>query len=379
MSSGGNAPEVSDIGSQGGISSDERHPVRPLKGVDGAKYSARRIAARVLFASGAIAAYRRLALWNRAIVLTYHRIMPREEGESKAFEGIRVAPGTFEHQMAYLRKHFHLLALDDLLRHLRNRSPFPPNSCLVTFDDGWRDNYIHAYPALNRYEIPAVVFLTVGHIGTRKRFWQDRTFAILDGIREAAKRTPGLPLRYRNLPGGMKVEELVAWPERKFREEVRKQIHSLKKLPLSRIEPILNEIGATAGMTGGPTSDGDPFLSWEEIEEMHRGGIDFGSHGMSHDILTNITPDEVRKEALESRQIIEKRIQKSVYAFSYPNGDHDPAVKKCIGECGYEIAFGTSRGFTGAEDDRFSVKRVNVNDDVTREIPMFLSSILGMI
>jgi peptidoglycan/xylan/chitin deacetylase (PgdA/CDA1 family) len=100
---------------------------------------------------------------------------------------------------------------------------------------------------------------------------------------------------------------------------------------------------------------------------------------LTHDILTNITPDEVRKEGLESRHVIEKRIQKSVYAFSYPNGDHDPVVRKCIGECGYEIAFGTSRGFTGAGDDPFSLKRGNVNDDVTRDIPMFLSSILGMI
>ena len=350
-----------------------------LRGVDGVKYSVRRFAARFLFASGAIGAYRRLALRNRAVILMYHRVMPREERASPAFEGIRVDPATFELQMAYLRKHFHLLALVDLRLHLRNRIPFPPNSCLVTFDDGWRDNYIHAYPVLKRYEIPAVVFLTVGHIGTRKRFWQDRTFAILDGIRETAEKTPGFPLRDGNLPEGIKAEELVAWPERKFREEVRKRIHSFKKLPLRRIEPILDEIAASAGLTGFYPSEGDPFLTWEEIEKMSRGGVDFGSHGLTHDILTNITPDEVRKEGLESRHVIEKRIQKSVYAFSYPNGDHDPVVRKCIGECGYEIAFGTSRGFTGAEDDPFSLKRDNVNDDVTREIPMFLSSILGMI
>jgi hypothetical protein len=190
-----------------------------LRGVDGVKYSVRRFAARFLFASGAIGAYRRLALRNRAVVLMYHRVMPREEPASAAFEGIRVDPATFELQMAYLRKHFHLLALVDLRLHLWKRIPFPPNSCLVTFDDGWRDNYIHAYPVLNRYEIPAVVFLTVGHIGTRKRFWQDRTFAILDGIRETAEKTPGFPLRDGNLPEGIKVEELVAWPERKFRRK----------------------------------------------------------------------------------------------------------------------------------------------------------------
>ncbi|RJP20791.1 MAG: hypothetical protein C4529_08855 [Deltaproteobacteria bacterium] len=356
-----------------------RFPVRDSKGADGIKYSARRLAARILFASGASGAYRRMALRNRAVVLMYHRVLPGEEGNPAAFEGIRVDPLTLDRQMAYLREHFAVLALDDLRRHLRDRIPFPPNSCMVTFDDGWKDNYRHAYPVLKRYEIPAVVFLTVGHIGTRKRFWQERTFAALYGIREAAERTSGNPPPHGNFPEGIKFEDLAALPEKKFREEVRERIRSMKKLPLNRIEPIVDAIEACVGLPRGPASEGDSFLSWEEIDEMSRGGIDFGSHGMNHEILTNVTADEVRKEVLESRRIIEERIRKRVYAFSYPNGDHDPAVRRCIGECGYEIAFGTRRGFATPDDDPLSLNRVNVHDDVTREVPMFLSSILGMI
>ena len=352
-------------------------PVRGLKGVDGIKYSARRFGARLLFVSGATGAYRRLSLRNRAVVLMYHKVMPWNEGKSAAFEGMQVDPATFERQMAYLKNHFHLLALDDLRRHIRNRIPVPPNSCLVTFDDGWKDNYLHAYPVLNRYKIPAVVFLSVGHNGTRKRFWQERTFAALIGIREAAARNRDVLDRKRHLPIGMKVEELAAWPESKFREEVRERIRSLKKLPLSRIEPIVDELAECAGTYS--YDEGEAFLSWEDVLTMSRGGIDFGSHGMCHEILTNLSLEEVREEVRTSKAIIEERIQKSVYSFSYPNGNYDPVVRKCVEECGYEIAFGTSRGFVGPEDDPLSLKRVNVHDDVTREVPMFLSSILGMI
>jgi len=348
-------------------------------GTDGLKSATRRYAARVLFASGATGVYRRLALRNRVVILMYHRVMPWKEGKSSVFEGMQVDPNTFELQMAYLRKHFNFLTLDDLRRHLRNRTPFPPNSCLVTFDDGWKDNYTYAFPVLKRYEIPAVVFLTAGHIGNIKSFWQERIFNALHGIREAAPRDPDIPTRYRNLPEGIKIEELLALPEGNFRKAVRAQIRSLKKLPLSRSEPIVEAICTRAGLTGDSSSGGDSFLSWEEIEEMSRGGIDFGSHGLTHEILTNITAAEVRKEVLESRRIIEERIRKSIYAFSYPNGDHDPVVRKCVAECGYEIAFGTRRGFAGPGDDPFSLKRVNVHDDVTREVPMFLSSILGLI
>ena len=351
--------------------------MRGLSGMDGLKSETRRFAARFLYLSGAIGIYRRVALRNRAVVLMYHKVMPRSEEKSAAFEGMQVDPATFERQMAYLRKHFHLLALDDLRRHILNRIPFPPNSCLVTFDDGWKDNYSHAYPVLNRYEVPAVVFLSVGHIGTRKRFWQERIFNALCGIREAARRNPDFPARDRHIPEGIKVGELAAWPEGKFREEVRKQIRTLKKFPLSRIEPIVEGLAECAGTP--PHDEGESFLSWEDVLTMSRGGVDFGSHGMGHEILTNISPEEVREELRTSKAIIEERIQKSVHAFSYPNGDHDPAVRKCVRECGFQIAFGTSRGFAGAEDDPFTLKRVNVHDDVTREVPMFLSSILGMI
>ncbi|HWS14823.1 MAG TPA: polysaccharide deacetylase family protein [Candidatus Methylomirabilis sp.] len=281
--------------------------------------------------------------------------------------------------MACLRKRFHLLSLADFRRHLQDRNPFPANSCLVTIDDGWKDNYTYAYPVMKRYEIPAVIFLSVGHIGTRQRFWQERIISGLHRIREDSRMDPDISARNRNLSEGIKIEELIALPEGKFRMEVREQIRSLKKFPLSRIEPIVHAIEACAGMTGPPSIEGDSFLSWEEIEKMSRGGIDFGSHGLTHEILTNIAADEVRKEALESRRIIEERIQKSVYAFSYPNGDNDPVVRKCIGECGYEIGFGTCRGFAGPDDDPLSLKRVNVHDDMTRDVPMFLSSILGMI
>jgi len=351
--------------------------VRTLKGVDGIKYSARRIAARVLFASGAVGVYRRLALRDRAVVLMYHRVGPEVDEGSAAFEGMQVDPVTFNEQMAYLRQHFNILALDDMRRHLRNRTPFPRNSCLVTFDDGWKDNYTHAYPVLKRYEIPAVVFLSVGHIGKRTKFWPQRTFAALDAIRKSGGRNIDFQVLHRNLRGAVKFEDIGTWPEEKFREEVREQIRILKKLPLKRIEPIVDELSACAGTS--PDEDGESFLSWEDVVAMSRGGIDFGSHGLRHEILTNIPPEEVREDVRVSKALLEERIRKNVYAFSYPNGNHDPVVRKHIGESGYEIAFGTSRGFAGPDDDPYSLNRVNVHDDVTRDIPMFLTSILGMI
>ena len=349
-----------------------------VKGVDGLKYATRRFASRLLFVSGAADAYRRMVLRKKLIVLMYHRVIPRVEWDaSPSSEGMRVDSAVFEKQMAYLKQHFRCLALDDLQRFVRNRNPFPQNSCLVTFDDGWKDNYVHAYPVLKRYCMPAVIFLSTGHIGTRKRFWQERIFSALYGIRKAVGKDPDLSARYRHIPGVMITEEISGLPEVKFRERVREQIRSLKKLPLNRIEPIVDELAACAGTR--LDEEGDPFLSWEDVMTMSRGGVDFGSHGMSHEILTNISPEEVSKDVRISKAIIEEKIQKSVYAFSYPNGDHDPAIRKCIEESGYEIAFGTNKGFAGPDDDPLSLNRVNVHDDVTREVPMFLSSILGIL
>jgi len=103
--------------------------------------------------SGISALYGRLFLQNKAVILGYHMVA------SHSAHGLHVTPEVFAMQMKYLAKHYQPLHLDELLTILRNNTPMPPRSCVVTFDDGTLDNFEVALPILNAFSIPATFFV----------------------------------------------------------------------------------------------------------------------------------------------------------------------------------------------------------------------------
>src|SRR5262249_36976658 len=101
--------------------------------------------------------------------------------------GMYVRADAFEMQMRFLKEHFEVLPLDRLLGlwktdGIDDRKRY----CVVTFDDGWLDNYHHAYPVLRRLGIPATVFLPTGMVGTDEWFWPDKLAYILAQRRKDA-------------------------------------------------------------------------------------------------------------------------------------------------------------------------------------------------
>ena len=136
-------------------------------------YSAKWGVAQTLHRSGLLALRRRRALHHRAVVLVYHRLLPKGT-DTWSHPGIVVTPATFERHMRILQREFRLLTLQEFEHHVTTGIPFRPSSCLVTFDDGWIDTYTEACPILSRLRVPAVVFLPTRYIGSDRPFWQER-------------------------------------------------------------------------------------------------------------------------------------------------------------------------------------------------------------
>ncbi len=101
-------------------------------------------------------------------VLMYHRICnltPREE-KSPLMRDLTVSPADFENQVRYLTENdFSILNADELVDALRYHKPLPVKSVVLTMDDGYRDNFTDAFPVLNKYGIPATVFLVTSVAG----------------------------------------------------------------------------------------------------------------------------------------------------------------------------------------------------------------------
>ena len=132
---------------------------------------ARRFVADTLYRAGVLAAWQRLTLRRRAVVLMYHRVLDDAEYRRTASSpAIVVRRSTFERQLRVLQRHFRVLSADELRACIAAGRPLPPRSCVITFDDGWIDTYRHAWPLLREFRMPAIVFVPVSFIDTGAMF-----------------------------------------------------------------------------------------------------------------------------------------------------------------------------------------------------------------
>jgi peptidoglycan/xylan/chitin deacetylase (PgdA/CDA1 family) len=132
--------------------------------------------------------------------------------------------------------------------------------------------------------------------------------------------------------------------------------------------PILKKYGFTAiiflvsGCVGSVSEwdegGAEPLLNWEEIKEMCRGGMEFGSHGQTHRLLPALSEEEMKKEIEQSKNILEKRLGQTVEFFSYPWGKFDESVKGMVASCGYRASFSTLPGKNGRGEDPFALRRI---------------------
>jgi peptidoglycan/xylan/chitin deacetylase (PgdA/CDA1 family) len=243
---------------------------------------------------------------------------------------------------------------------VRGNSRLPKKACLVTFDDGWEDNYTIAFPILMRYRVPALIFVTTDYIGTKKRFWHVR-------LRSVLKQDFIWPCKDGN--------RLSRWPTKlaglinselrlnfSMRGEVANiLIERMKSIPMNELESLVSSIE----ILPNDISDAREgfMLSWEQIYEMSREGISFASHSHSHSILPMLDDDSIRAEFEESVKTMQLNLADSKRMVAYPNGDYDARVIKIAKEVGFVCGFTCQNGINENFRRPFELKRINMRED----------------
>lgn len=337
------------------------------------------VVSHVLYALGVLQIWQRIVLRNKAVVLMYHRVLTRDErAQTGSHPGIVVDCEAFAKQMAFLKRRFKVLSLEEFADRMERKVSFDNASCLITFDDGWRDNFSHALPILQRYELPAVVYLPVNFIGGRRLFWQEHlTHLTLQAVMQA-RSEPGCRERLRKLLALACLEVMLDLPDRDPRPAIMEAVRRQKGLATSVIETTIASLAGELGVQKDGDEILDGFLDWEQVKSMARQGIAFGGHGAEHRILTFVSATEAREEIRTAKKILEGRLPENVPTFSYPNGNWSPDVVKLVKESGYRLAFTTEPGFVSCEDDRFTVHRVNIHEGLMNSTPLFLARIVGL-
>ncbi|HXH02171.1 MAG TPA: polysaccharide deacetylase family protein [Candidatus Competibacteraceae bacterium] len=291
-----------------------------------------------------------------AVLFTFHRIV--DAHTPYLFKGptVQTPVAWFERLMAGLRRYYDMVSLDQVVQHLESGQPFARDCVAVTFDDGYEDNYRLALPILRRYGIPATVFLATGFIGTGRWLWMDRLEqALLQTCR------PHLELEPLGLPGRLPLAGLV----RRRQANLRLSAH-LKTLAPPALEAALAALEQALAVDPGRYRR--TMLTWEEVRALARAGVDIGSHGVSHVILTQMPRDQALAELESSKTRLEAELQRPVRHFAYPNGraeDFDETLCAAARGLGYRSVSTCIWGRnTPSETDTFALRRIGIGGDL---------------
>lgn len=315
---------------------------------------------------------------GKVVMLMYHRVLTREEVSLQSVQpGMYVLDSVFAQHMAFLKQNFTLLSLHQLLELWQTEKwNARARYCVVTFDDGWLDNYRHAYPVLKKLGIPATIFLPTDYVGSDRWFWPDQLaflFKVLGGreVQSNVSREIGKVFsRYLDEGDTSFIEAL-----ERGEHVTDRVIEQCKHLPIERIHGL---VAALANQMNVSLPQERVIVNWDEVREMSRDGVSFGSHSCSHRILTTITSDDVSVELTKSRQVLLEQGVNYVPVFCYPNGNSDAGIQQQAKACGYEAACSVRMGVEGPNpENKYAIRRVGIHNDITNTIPLFSWRVFG--
>jgi len=312
-------------------------------------------------------------LRGKVTILMYHRVVTEVELSSQLIQpAMYVTSESFDRQVRFLCEHFDVVSMHELLSMWREKTWNPDRRyCVITFDDGWLDNYVHAFPVLQRYEVPATIFLPTGVIGTSMWFWPEQLgwlaqrFALLSTKRKAETLTS---LRV----GGTWIHGIACAMEAGESDTL---IEYCKTESHERIGELVSRL---AGEMEVRLPDQRLVMTWEEVGEMSAAKISFGSHSVAHKILTTVSDAELHEEVFGSLESLRKRNLNGVPVFCYPNGNYSPLVMRCVESAGYCAATTTEPGWEGPESSgMFRLKRIGIHNDLTSSESLFAFHLAG--
>jgi peptidoglycan/xylan/chitin deacetylase (PgdA/CDA1 family) len=324
--------------------------------------------------SGILRTLARSRMAGGICVLAYHRVLTDDERKrSFSTDGIVVSRHSFEMQMRFLKGQFNTISLSEFISIFRGTLKCPDRAVLITFDDGWRDNYENAYPILKTLELPATIFLATNYIGTNDTFWQEEISSIIDSLCRVR------PDTLNELVTIVTPEPLGSLPSDERRIVVRQFVDRLKETEYSTIDETLAYLRKLAIDTDLSSTHYDGFVNWTEVREMAQAGIEFGSHTSTHRMLDKIPTDQVSVELEQSKRRIEAEIGKTVTALAYPNGNYNADIRRRVTDLGFEAAFSMDRGiFNVANGNAAQIQRINIHEEKASSKNRFLAAIASL-
>jgi peptidoglycan/xylan/chitin deacetylase (PgdA/CDA1 family) len=243
--------------------------------------------------------------------------------------------------------------MDELVSKLGEKNSFTSPTVVITIDDGYLNNYTLAYPVLKELDLPAIIYVSTGFIGTENAPW-------VDDLMNIFLQTKVKTLCFPELLGEEVLHISSQYGKRtavtKLFEMMRQIEHRAKMRAMDKLSEILavKEIYRNSGER--------KMLNWDEATEMSRHNISFGAHTVTHPILSKMGSEEAKREIYESKMAVEAGIGYKVKHFAIPNGrleDFSDELKGYCKEIGFATVVSTEFGVVAQKSDLYFLKRIS--------------------
>jgi peptidoglycan/xylan/chitin deacetylase (PgdA/CDA1 family) len=289
---------------------------------------------------------------NQVKVIMYHRVSPQNENWCLR----PLQPMDFEEHIKFLKQNYTIIPLVKLKDYCikEDIGNNKKNLVISTFDDGYKDNYLYAYPILKKHNVSATFFLTSGLIDTKDLFWWDQVGYLIYNTKEKQIKVTGLGEYTLN--------------SEKDKLTIKSNIIAkLKRMENERKNQIIEELWNKCKLSKDRELNEHMIMSWDDIAEMKNDGFDFGAHTVDHPIMTNLALKELRRQIIDSKTTIQQKLNTRITAFAYPNGtikDFDESIIHLLHNEGFEYAVTTVPGFNKQPSDFFKLNRVSGDGDL---------------
>ncbi len=312
---------------------------------------ARDLAGALLLGAGVTSPARQGA--GRLSVVTFHRVLPEGARREYPLPQLAVTPDELAWFLAWFRARYTCGPLGEVHRRWaageRPARPF----LAITFDDGQRDNFEHARPALAAAGVTASFFAPVEAVDADEPLWHDRLGFAAAGLQARD------PAGARALFGELGPLEGPA------AAQLGATLQRAKRLPPAARLDLVARLEARLGAPARPAWDG--LMSWDQLRALVREGHEVGSHSLSHAVLTLVDDAQLARELAGSRARLEAELQAPCESFCYPNGDCDDRVAAAARAAGYRRAVVTAWGANRPGADPLRLTRFDLQGRHARD------------
>lgn len=274
-------------------------------------------------------------------ILIFHQI---HKTKRKMFINSDIDEKDFLWQMKLLKTYFNILDFNDAILKLK-AGKLPSRSVVITFDDGYHDNFDVAFPILSSLDIPATFFIATGFLNGGI-MWNDKIIFSIDKTTKTYLDLSDYDLDKYNIDSDINKSKTIV----SLVSKIKYKSPDFRDYISNRVLDILNITPPTNRM-----------MTDNQIVELANNGMTIGAHTVTHPILSSLDNETAYNDIKDSKHYLENLINKPIKYFAYPNGrpgiDYKYQHVEMVRNIGFDASVSTSYGTSNKYTDIYQLPR----------------------